>query len=466
MGSKRFVLAVPAAILCVVVSAAGALASGSAPPTPAQGLADLNAWRAADGLPAVVDTVPALDDACHLHDEYERTNGLITHYEDPNAPGYTAAGADAGLNSILAESDLLPEAAWGMAPYHRAAALQPRLRHIGFDSLDSSTPFGTCMYVKGSQAIDDSATTSTLRLYPWPADGMTDVPTKFFAIESPDPHVDAGVSPSTTLGYLLTVGVNGPWTDSTEPRSHVTSASLVDGAGHHVAVAASDDTSTYGSGYLAGGFGIFPLEQLAASTTYTAHATGTVSAEGTSYPFELTWHFKTAATSNGGGSGGGKKSHYHAGERCTKKHAKAYRAAGFRCVHGRLQRIGGGSGGGGNPSLFKGKTSQGSAISFELSSDKQSISDLSFGPLKETCAGGGGVTGTPPTFTAALPIQSDGSISVAVTQGAPFVFHFTGHMLGSPATGWSSASGNLTFSTQHNGATCSSGTVTWTVKPG
>ena len=271
--------------------AGGAQSTTTPSPTPAQAFNDLNVWRAQAGEPRVLRFTSAYDTGCELHDNYMNLLGRLTHPEVAGRPGYTAGGADAGPNSVLAEPEGLPEATWVDAVYHRMGVLQPRLRVSGFAATDGYV----CLRV-GGPAVDNSAAarTANLTLYPWPPDGATDQPVTFgHAVgETPSPLTDA--RGASSLGLLLSVDVNGPWSDYRAPQSKVTTASLVSADGVSVPLAISDSSAPNG-GYLSGGFALLARPALTPGTRYTAHAVGKVTAEGIAYPFDFTWHFTTKA---------------------------------------------------------------------------------------------------------------------------------------------------------------------------
>jgi hypothetical protein len=284
---KRLALLLAAALVLIGV----AQSSTTASPTPAPALVDLNRWRAEAHEPRVLQFTAAYNSACAAHDHYMKLLGRLTHPEQPGRPGYTPAGADAGPNSVLAEPDGLPKATWVDSVYHRMGVLQPRLRISGFAAAEGFACLRT-----GGPAVDDSAKarTAKLTLYPWPPNGATGHPLTFghAADETPSPLIDA--HGPTSLGLLLSVNVNGPWTNHAAPQSKVSHASLVSASGASVALAITDK-STANGGYTSGGFVLLPLKALEPGTTYTAHAAGTVTAFGVSYPFNLAWHFSTKA---------------------------------------------------------------------------------------------------------------------------------------------------------------------------
>lgn len=281
-------------ILCASLAAALALAvwapaSALAGISPAQALTVANQWRGEAHLPAIATMDPGLNDGCKKHDSYMSQNGgQLTHFEQSGNPGYSSEGEQAGLSSVLATPEGDPRI-WDQGVYHRLAVLQPRLRTSGFDASQGFT----CMQIRG---IDDSAATHTagLTLYPWPADGGRGVPLSFSGNESPNPYDETpGV---TQLGYLLSVEVNGPWSNYLSPQTKVLVATLTTDGGTAVPITAVDDSSSKSGPYIDSGFAIFPHGRLLPATLYTAHAHGNVSAEGAVYPFEITWRFTTGGT--------------------------------------------------------------------------------------------------------------------------------------------------------------------------
>jgi hypothetical protein len=199
--------------------------------------------------------------------------------------------------------------------------LQPRLANTGFNSStfsDSGAFYSfQCMWVQNKQsdpstlntppAIDQTHTTPTLTLYPSPANGSYDVPTTFPGGESPNPASETNVPPGATLGWLMNVEINGPWTDSYFASAHGVSASIEpDGTSKHVPYAISEcGPSGCGAAggtslglYFAGGFGIFPTQPLAGNTLYHVSATGTVTDQLTAkdYPFSISWCFSTGSS--------------------------------------------------------------------------------------------------------------------------------------------------------------------------
>lgn len=329
---SRIGFALLLALGALVIASPAALAD----PTPAQAIAELNSWRAQVGEQPVSTTdVAAFDTGCQHHNNYEQVQQpqpTLTHPETMGNPGYTSDGAVAGPDSVLAEeisepsatpdSHMLPGPVWDAAVFHRAALLQPRLANTGFNSstFDDAGAFYSwqCMWVQNGEnppydnvnAIDNTRTTTALTLYPSPANGAYDVPTTFPGDESPNPATDSAVTPGATLGWLMNVEINGPWSDGGfgdfVAAHNVTATLEPDGTSNQVPVAVSQcgPSGCGGSGgttlglYFNGGFGIFPERPLAANTLYHATATGTVTdfQQSKDYPFNISWCFSTSSS--------------------------------------------------------------------------------------------------------------------------------------------------------------------------
>ena len=256
-----------------------------------QALTILNQIRASTGIPAVQAMDASKNDGCAKHNHYMALNGgQLTHTEMNGNPGYTPEGADAGSKSVLAEPEGTPQI-WLDSVYHRVGILQPRLSHSGFAASEGFT----CMWT-----IEDvtNNTVPTVKTYPWPPNGATNIPTRFTSNESPDPH---DLVPGD-LGYLLSVDMDGPWYDHYSTEVKVGSASLVSAGGTHVQLTVVDSQTNYQYNglqigrYLPSAFALFPHGALHQATTYTAHAQGVVTYQSSNYPFSVTWHFKTAGT--------------------------------------------------------------------------------------------------------------------------------------------------------------------------
>jgi hypothetical protein len=291
----RRLAAVALSAVSVVLAAAPAVASS---PTPEAALANLNAWRATAGVPPIATLDPLLGEGCRLHNAYLAQNrdvqGLDQHHEARARPGYTDLGAQAGASSNLASpGGMSPRRAWSGAVYHRMSLLDPRMTTTWFDS---SSGF-SCMGVGASTEVSAPGFT----LYPWPANGMQDVPLAFRG-EYPSPYdMVPGVE---QLGYLLSVNVNGPWTAEHSVRgSFLQAVSLTPDRGAPMPVTGIDASSAV-SGYLRRGFAIFPHRPLDHGQWYTAHAagyieqpTGTWDPAGqpivARHPFDLTWRFRS-----------------------------------------------------------------------------------------------------------------------------------------------------------------------------
>ena len=112
-------------------------AAGPVPPLPAGWLARFNAYRAAAGLPPVVED-PQLTAGAVAHVNYMLQNpDEYKHDETPGAPGFTPAGQQAARDGNLfrASPGFTVAAAldgWMASLYHRFGMLNPQLTRSGF----------------------------------------------------------------------------------------------------------------------------------------------------------------------------------------------------------------------------------------------------------------------------------------------------------------------------------------------
>jgi hypothetical protein len=263
------------------------LAHAASTPSPDVAAALLNGWRQLVGVePVTLDET--LTAGCREHASYLRINPLARgHAENASAPGYTAAGDLAARTSVLAYglgSTAGPEV-WEPTPYHRMALLDPRLAATGFWN-----EFGlSCMNVGN---VDNDRRAPELTAYPYPVGGQRGVATTFSCNESPDPcFAVPGNNGRTPTGFEISLQFNGPWASIGDIR--VTSATLAPVHGAPVALTVDNHDSALRDGLL-----LIPQAPLAAGTTYSASASGTVlgtADDGSTaeYPYGLSWDFST-----------------------------------------------------------------------------------------------------------------------------------------------------------------------------
>jgi hypothetical protein len=275
----------------LALAAVGGLLAFAAPAqaglTPEQALPILNQYRAQAHLPALTFD-SAKNTGCAHHNHYMTLNGGLQHDETPGNPGYTNDGDLAGNASVLAQPEGTPRI-WDGSVYHRMGILNPRIIDSGWAASEGFT----CMQISN---LRNGTNTESVKTYPWPPNDATGVGTKFTDFENPDPH---DLVPGE-LGYLLSVNLGGPWYGNWTAQINVTQASLKTDAGRSVTLTiVDDDTQGGGPGgsnigpYLNDAFALFPHGALRNATTYTAHAAGTIKYSSATYPFNLTWHFKT-----------------------------------------------------------------------------------------------------------------------------------------------------------------------------
>lgn len=259
------------AVLLVLLPAAPAAPAAARAVSATQALAWLNAQRADNGIPAGIVDEPAWNEDCRLHMAWwaKNPNAANPHIETPGTPGYTAGGAFAGANSVLAEgigwepSRSFPWGArdpWEEAPIHLMQLLGPEL------SLSGYAP--TCMVTWAGYKRSPPAEPE---LVTYPGNGTRFISSSETAEEWPfTPAAFAGLREGGRTGpYLYVLG----WGTG---RGRLTAASL-SGPRGPVATVTVDDETKGAKGelgaYLPPGGIIIPVHPLSAGTTYTATAT-------------------------------------------------------------------------------------------------------------------------------------------------------------------------------------------------
>jgi uncharacterized protein YkwD len=106
-----------------------------------------NQFRTQSGLPQLAEN-SAWSAGSLAHSQYMMTNSLSAHAQDPNKPGYSPQGDEAGQNSNIAisgwdgASDLWAIDYWMSAPFHAVPMLNPHLSQTGFGVFrDASNSF-------------------------------------------------------------------------------------------------------------------------------------------------------------------------------------------------------------------------------------------------------------------------------------------------------------------------------------
>lgn len=109
-----------AAVSALIGAAAASLPSRSGPragrETSAEIVGQFNAIRVGNGLPPVTNN-KVWDVDCRYHDLYMSDNATETHFEQPDKPGYTRAGALAGRNADLAPTSWADGDPWANAHF-------------------------------------------------------------------------------------------------------------------------------------------------------------------------------------------------------------------------------------------------------------------------------------------------------------------------------------------------------------
>jgi hypothetical protein len=280
----------------LVPGSVGIADARQSPLPPSAIIAKLNAERVRHGLPAGVTHNPSWSRGCRLHNRWERLNlnGGLEHGETPGTAGYTEAGNQAGMGSVLAGSPRGWRAGnpWTNAPIHLSQVYNPGLRTTGASDAYELN----CMYTwPGVEPPDVAADT----VWTVPRDqGRTVYAQR--ASELPFvPQQAVGIPAGRVTGPYLYVFSASPPASLDPPLARLVRGSLVGAGGSPVQVAVIDDDDI--ENYVGPGDGfLLPVRPLRRNRLYSATvvvATG----EGAEPAHEYTysWTFRTTRKRRG-----------------------------------------------------------------------------------------------------------------------------------------------------------------------
>jgi hypothetical protein len=298
---KRVALICALGVLGVAPASSAATPTPATTPTPApspaqQAISVLNAQRTANGIPAGITENPTWSNDCLMHDEYMSLNGgALMHTETQGAPGYSAGGAFAGENSVLAQG-----AGWTVsnpyehAPIHLDQLLAPRLDVVG--SADDDGFSCTTTYPGWTRAAPDA-----LSIYTYPGPGATIYASERAQEQPFTPGSLVGLSPRAHTGPNLLVFVDAPGQGATDNPAKLSDVVVTGPSGTVSAVTADGYTaiprsdvagcpSATLSCFIAPGGFVVPVKPLRPGATYRVRMVVTFA--GVSTPRR--WSFSTA----------------------------------------------------------------------------------------------------------------------------------------------------------------------------
>jgi hypothetical protein len=243
----------------------------------------LNAWRGSSGLSKLTENSTwSLGD--YNHAVYMVKNNLVTHYETPGVPYYTAAGDTASRNSnieVSSTTSTSDEQAidwWMGAPFHAMNMMDPRLKQTAFGAYRQAKSGWQAGF-----ALDtirgNSFTGGTYPVY-WPGNGATVPLAKYSGNEFPDPlQACPGYSMPTGLPVFIEVGGS---VKTTAGSSHSFS-----GNGVALAHCVIDSTNSAVGSYLQqrGAVIVVPRQPLQNGVKYSVKLT--VNGKGYSWSFKV-----------------------------------------------------------------------------------------------------------------------------------------------------------------------------------
>jgi len=175
-------------------------------------LVRLNNWRATSALSPLSENT-SWDQDDYNHSYYMVKTGLVTHYEDPANPYYTASG-DAGARNgniqVSSTTTATDDGAidwWMAAPFHAMGMMDPRLTSTGYGSYrEVKTGWQTGMTLDVLRG--NSWTGGNFPVY-FPGNGSVVPLTTFHGGESPDPlQACPGYVAPTGLPVFIEIGGN------------------------------------------------------------------------------------------------------------------------------------------------------------------------------------------------------------------------------------------------------------------
>jgi hypothetical protein len=292
MRRRAAILGCCTASLALTPADAGAARRASIKEAPAsQAIAELNAQRAANGIPAAIVENLTWSADCAAHDHYMAITDTLINSETPGQIGYTTGGAFAAANSVL-----IGGASWSSgdpyddAPLHLDQLLAPRLQAVGSADVDG---YSCTTTFPGWTGPGPAAPT----VYTYPGNGAS-APAGEVASERPfTPGALVGITEGTRTGPYLIVLADAPGQSPFDNPATLSGATLT-GPGGPVAIATVDGetpvpsppNSTLDPLISPGGF-IIPLVTLVPGATYQAHVL--VSFAGAQTPYS--WSFLATA---------------------------------------------------------------------------------------------------------------------------------------------------------------------------
>jgi hypothetical protein len=285
----------PALAALAATAALAAIVAPALAATAQQTLHELNVQRSTNGLPAGITLNQTWSNDCLAHDQYMEMNGdVLTHAEVPGAPGYSAGGAYAGANSVLAQGSGWDTGnPYQYAPLHLDQLLAPRLATVGTGDADG---FSCTTTFPGWTRPAPSAL--TVWTYPGP---RATIYSSEIAAELPfTPGQLVGMRSGAVTGPYLFVFVDAPDQSATDNPATLSQVTLTGPAGTVSTLTADGRTAvprTAAQGcqgdtlscYIAPGGFIIPVRPLRPHATYRAHFIVTFAGTQTSH----TWTFKT-----------------------------------------------------------------------------------------------------------------------------------------------------------------------------
>lgn len=259
------------------------------------GLKLFNYYRKSSGL-MPVKRHGYLDEKCLKHANYMKTNDIIEHYEDPDLPGYTKDGDEAGRSSNITRQprnsfvDSLKILMNGT--YHRILQMVAGLEGIGFgiDGPSATGFYFGCLeisteYDGGVSSGNETNVTyfneSQMPLIKVPGVNEINVPRQMNGGEWPDPLYNFGSN--YPAGYPITVTLTNGYSDLYLQLFHPNGEQIF------AYFQPPGDQNDPNGLYQGISYSLIPAAPLAAQTQYRVRMTGKKNGD----DFTEEWHFTT-----------------------------------------------------------------------------------------------------------------------------------------------------------------------------
>jgi hypothetical protein len=273
----------PLAALALAALVASVCAAPSAAVSPGKAIRSLNAQRTANGIPGGITNVGSLTSGCRKHVQYLLLNSspgatFVSHDEVPGKKGFSEAGREAGMRSVLSGSAgpgvrkefgkafSKPSAnPFENAPIHLAQTLAPGLLVSGFNVAFRRSNAALCLTTQAPPTRAEPAATA---VYTYPGDGAR-IYRGMSVNEAPyAPGQLVGIPQKRHTGPNIYVFVDGPDRLALPAATTIASVALKEASGKPVAVKSVSSSHPKLAALIPAGGVVIPTKPLRANTAH------------------------------------------------------------------------------------------------------------------------------------------------------------------------------------------------------